>query len=394
MNCVNYILTPALLLCVGVSLFGQASPRLAGDYEGVLGPYHVKLHLTSDSNGKLTCTADNTDAGLAGATCENIRAEGTTLSFSVPVVQGSWTGFVSADGNSLSGMWSQGGAGSPMTLNFTRSTAASQGGGAAGQAGANAQGEVKWDDYTFRFLPGGNITQVFQGGKLVGTIITVNGQERVVAQPGTDSARLQKSYSDYQAFNARSHGEPAPAAAMVVAGATGGMAPSSAAPAAAAGAEPKSLGFANNGKADPSGVKFEGKTVTVPRTDGMIVTFVGEDVTISDARGPVYILRHKKGGVGRTLEQTFDHRNAVGGGIGGGGIEFLKAGGGLIYDSGMGGYNMQESPGVRMAKQLSLVAVDAADAVRGISGHAGFKPPGYGALKDVSQYRLRSDGSR
>ena len=228
----------------------------------------------------------------------------------------------------------------------------------------------------------------------MGTILTLNGQERVVPQPGTDSAKLQKSYDDYQAFNARSHGEPAPAAPAVAAGAPGGVAPSAGAPAAAPGAEQKSLGFANNGRADPSGIKFEGKTVTVPRTDGMIVTFVGEDVTISDARGPVYILRHKKGSVGRTLEQTFDHRNAVGGGIAGGGIEFLKAGGGLIYDSGMGGYNMQESPGVRTAKQLALVAVDAADAVQGISGHAGFKPPGYSALKDVSQYRLRSDGSR
>ena len=392
MNRVNFIVTPALLLCAGVSLFGQAGARLAGEYVGMLGPYHVKLHLTADSNGKLTGTADNTDAGLAG-TCENIRAEGTTLSFSVPMAQGNWTGFVSADGNMLSGMWSQGAA-TPVALNFTRSTGTSHGGGSAGPAGANAQGEVKWDDYTFRFLPGGTMTQVLQGGKLVGTILTMNGQERVVAQPGTDSAKLQKSYDDYQAFNARSHGEPAPATATVAAGAPGGMAPSAAASAVAAGAEPKSLGFANNGKADPSGIKFEGKTVTVPRTDGMIVTFVEEDVTISDARGPVYILRHKKGGVGRTLEQTFDHRNAVGGGVAGGGIEFLKAGGGLIYDSGMGGYNTQESPGVRMAKQLALVAVDAADAVRGISGHAGFKPPGYGALKDVSQYRLRSDGSR
>jgi hypothetical protein len=392
MNRVNFIVTPALLLCAGVSLFGQAGARLAGEYVGMLGPYHVKLHLTADSNGKLTGTADNTDAGLAG-TCENIRAEGTTLSFSVPMAQGNWTGFVSADGNTLSGMWSQGAA-APIALNFTRSTGTSQGGAAAGPTGANAQNEVKWDDYTFHFLPGGNVTQVFQGGKLAGSILTMNGQERVVAQPGTDSAKLQKSYDDYRAFNARSHGEPAPAAATVAPVAPGGTAPSTAAPATAAGAEPKSLGFANNGKADPSGIKFEGKTVTVPRTDGMIVTFAGEDVTISDSRGPVYILRHKKGSVGRTLEQTFDHPNATGGGVAGGGIEFLRAGGGLIYDSGMGGYNVQESLGVRTAKQLALVAVDAADAVRGISGHAGFKPPGYGALKEVSQYRLRSDGSR
>jgi hypothetical protein len=92
MNRVNFIVTPALLLWVGVSLFGQAGARLAGEYVGMLGPYHVKLHLTADSNGKLTGTADNTDTGPAGMGCENIRAEGTTLSFSVPMAQGNWTG--------------------------------------------------------------------------------------------------------------------------------------------------------------------------------------------------------------------------------------------------------------------------------------------------------------
>lgn len=103
-----------------------------------------------------------------------------------------------------------------------------------------------------------------------------------------------------------------------------------------AGAEPKSLGFANDGKADPAGIKFEGKTVTVPRTDGMIVTIAGDDVTISGARGPMFVLRRKKASVGRAVEQSLGHRNAVGGGVAGGGIEFLRAGGGLIYDSGMG----------------------------------------------------------
>jgi hypothetical protein len=106
------------------------------------------------------------------------------------------------------------------------------------------------------------------------------------------------------------------------------------------------------------------------------------------------VLRHKKGSVGRTFEQAFDHSHATGGGIAGGGIEFLRAGGGLIYDSGMGGYNVQETAGVRQAKQLALVAVDAIDAIRQVPGHSDFKPKGYGALKEVSQYRLRSDGSR
>lgn len=108
----------------------------------------------------------------------------------------------------------------------------------------------------------------------------------------------------------------------------------------------------------------------------------------------MYVLRRKKGSVGRTFEQALEHSNATGGGIAGGGVEFLRAGGGLVYDSGMGGYNVQESPGVRQAKQLALVAMDAINAVRQMPGHSNFKPSGYNALKEVSTYRLRSDGSR
>lgn len=394
MTRVSLTLAGALLLSISSGLLGQTAntPTLAGDYAGMLGPYHVKLHVVADPNGRLTGTVDNSDMGMIGVPCDNIRVEGKTLSLTVPTLQGTWTGFVSADGNSLSGMWSQ--DANPVPLNFTRSNGNSQTAG-----GANAQGEVKWDNYVFKFLPGGNMVQVFEDGKMAGTILTVNGQQRVVPAPGADAAKLQKSYEDYQTFNARSHGQapPAttPAATVPIAPTSSAAMPTGAvSPAPAPGPDPKSLGFSNDGKADPAGIKFEGKTVTVPRTDGMVVVFNGEDVNISNARGPMYVLRHKKASVGRAFEQSLDHRNAVGGGVAGGGIEFLRAGGGLIYDSGMGGYNVQESPGVRIAKQLALVAVDAADAVRQVPGHAGFKPPGYTALKDVSQYRLRSDGSR
>lgn len=383
------------LVCVYVIVGALASAQnasLAGDYAGMLGPYHVKLHLVAGPNGALTGTADNSDMGLTGMPCENIRAEGQTLSFTVPIVHGTWTGFVGADGSSLSGMWSQGA--NPMQLNFTRSSSGSQNVATPRPASVNAQGEVKWDDYVFKFLPGTGMAQVYQGGKVVGTILTVNGQQRVIALPGTDSAKLQKSYQDYQTFNARSHGDAPPATATEpttpLRSADAAPMPQPAVPAAA----PQSLGFSNRGTADPSGIKFEGTFVTVPRTDGMIVTFTGEDVTIGGANGPMFVLRHKHGSVGRSFEQALDHRNAVGGGVAGGGIEFLHAGGGLIYDSGMGGYDLQETSGVRMAKQLALVAVNAVDAVRQVPGHSNFKPTGYKDLKEISQYRLRSDGSR
>ena len=195
----------ATVIAIGTVAYAQNS-TLAGDYAGMLGTYHVKLHLVVAPNGSLTGTADNSDLRMVGMPCANIRVEGQTFSFAVPAVGGTWTGFVSADGNSLSGMWTQGT--NPMPLNFTRTTGGPQGGATSGPADANAQEDVKWDDYVFKFIPGGNIVQVYQGSKLVGTIVTMNGQQRVIALlPGIDSAKLQKSYQDYQTFNARSHGK-------------------------------------------------------------------------------------------------------------------------------------------------------------------------------------------
>ena len=50
------------------------------------------------------------------------------------------------------------------------------------------------------------MAQVFEGGKVVGTILTMNGDQQVLPLPGTDSDKLKKSFADYKAFNARSHG--------------------------------------------------------------------------------------------------------------------------------------------------------------------------------------------
>ena len=378
------------IVCIAVCVpaFAQNS-KLAGDYTGMLGPYHVKLHLVVDQSGMLTGTAQNQEMGLSG-NCEKIRAEGQALSFTIPAVQGTWTGLVSADYSTLSGLWSQGA--SPMPLNFTRDNGAPQTSAAVPAGSAPSQpvpspNEATGTAYVFNPLPGGTVTQVYQNGSPIGNIMTLNGQVRVIVRSGIDSAKVQKAYQDYLAANAGAAPAgitPVAPGAQVLAG--------TAAPAVGAG--PASLGFSNNGKADPAGIKFDGNTVTVPRTDGMTVVFAGDDVTIAEGTAPAYVLRRKKASVGRAVEQALDHSHAAAGGIAGGGVEFLRAGGGLIYDSGMGGYNVQESPGIRQAKQLALIAMDAINAVRQMPGHSDFKPSGYNALKEVSTYKLRSDGSR
>lgn len=76
-------------------------------------------------------------------------------------------------------------------------------------AHAFAQGAsvVKWDDYTFKFTPGGQMAQVLDGhGKVVGSIIPMNGELQVIPLPGTDGEQLKHSFADWKAFNARSHG--------------------------------------------------------------------------------------------------------------------------------------------------------------------------------------------
>ena len=95
----------------------QESSTVRGDFVGTLGPLHLKLHITAAPDGSLTGTLDSLDQGASGLPCADFHREGRNLSFSVPVVHGSWTGSVEDDGATLIGAWNQG---SPMPLNFTQ----------------------------------------------------------------------------------------------------------------------------------------------------------------------------------------------------------------------------------------------------------------------------------
>jgi hypothetical protein len=107
-----------------------------------------------------------------------------------------------------------------------------------------------------------------------------------------------------------------------------------------------------------------GHSIVVPRPDGITVTFVGEDVKIAGFRKLNYVVRHQKGTASRFFERSLAHSDASGGSLSDG------------------------------AKQLSKIAVDAVADVRQVPGHENFTPPGYNTLKEISQYRLRSDSSR
>jgi hypothetical protein len=62
---------------------------------------------------------DSPDQGANGLACADFKVQGEALSFSVPIVHGTWKGTVSADAKTLMGTWDQG---NPTPLVFTRDT--------------------------------------------------------------------------------------------------------------------------------------------------------------------------------------------------------------------------------------------------------------------------------
>ena len=95
---------------------------VTGDWQGTItaGPaeLRIQLHITKSDSG-LAATMDSVDQGASGIAVEAVKLANSTLTFAVGVVQGSYEGKVSADGNSISGNWTQG---QSLPLNFTRGT--------------------------------------------------------------------------------------------------------------------------------------------------------------------------------------------------------------------------------------------------------------------------------
>ncbi len=92
-------------------------PMIHGDYVGMLGPLHLRLHISAAPDGTLSGTLDSPDQGAAGIPCADFHVEGPAFSFTVPSVHGTWHGSIESSGATLSGTWSQG---TPLPLTFTR----------------------------------------------------------------------------------------------------------------------------------------------------------------------------------------------------------------------------------------------------------------------------------
>jgi len=99
---------------------GAKASRIDGIWLGALqagsASLRIQLHIKSDNTGQEFCSLDSLDQHAMGLECAKAVFSGDDFSFDVPPVQGHFAGRLSADGNTLSGTWSQNGNSLPLAL--------------------------------------------------------------------------------------------------------------------------------------------------------------------------------------------------------------------------------------------------------------------------------------
>jgi uncharacterized protein len=102
-----------------------AEPQIAGDWQGILSvdgnQLRIILHIVADKDGTLSATGDDPDQGQMGTKASSVSFKDSKLNVAFDVYNGVYSGTLSADGNQLTGTWTQG---QPVELNFTRAPAA------------------------------------------------------------------------------------------------------------------------------------------------------------------------------------------------------------------------------------------------------------------------------
>src|SRR5262245_57354663 len=111
-----------LVLCSGA----VSAQDLAGNWQGTLsvGPRQLRLILRvekADAAWKATLASrDQSPDWGAGAAVDSITVQGTAFKFTVDALRGAYEGTIAADGNSITGTWTQGAA---LPLTLARATA-------------------------------------------------------------------------------------------------------------------------------------------------------------------------------------------------------------------------------------------------------------------------------
>ena len=96
---------------------------VAGTWEGPLkapnGSFRVVFHIDANEAGALSATLDSPDQGATGIPVTKTTFSENTLEMEVAAIAGGFTGELSADGQTLTGNWRQGGMALPLTLTRT-----------------------------------------------------------------------------------------------------------------------------------------------------------------------------------------------------------------------------------------------------------------------------------
>ena len=122
--------TRTLWLAVVFALFGRAAlaQDLAGDWQGTLstgGPQlRLIVHIGKTAGGAwdaMLASIDQSPDRGAGMPADAVTVAGTSFKMTVAAIRGSFEGTIAADGNSISGTWTQG---MPLPLTLVRATPA------------------------------------------------------------------------------------------------------------------------------------------------------------------------------------------------------------------------------------------------------------------------------
>lgn len=97
---------------------------VAGDWQGTLntgmGELRLVLHITKGADGSLRATLDSVDQNANGIPVNAVTFNNSKLHLDVAAVHGIYEGTLAADGNTISGTWTQA---KPLSLEFKRTTA-------------------------------------------------------------------------------------------------------------------------------------------------------------------------------------------------------------------------------------------------------------------------------
>jgi uncharacterized protein (TIGR03435 family) len=102
---------------------------LVGDWQGTLvfpgsggqagAKFRLVLRIAKEADGSWSAVNYSIDQGPAPMHTSGVSLKGTTFRFAIPLLGGSYEGRVSADGETITGAWTQGSA---LPLNFVRAT--------------------------------------------------------------------------------------------------------------------------------------------------------------------------------------------------------------------------------------------------------------------------------